>query len=595
MPADRRSLVRNLFLRLTETGEGAEDTRRRVAVEELVPEGASPEEVHELLDRLAEARLVTLGQGTAEVAHEVLIREWPTLRAWLEEDRAGIRLQRRLGDAARLWEAGTREAADLYRGTRLAAALEWAQSHPDELNAGERAFLDASVAESERERRSQIRANRRLRVLLGGVGLLLVAAVIAGVLALRAGERARDTARTADAQRLGAQALVDDRLERSLLLAQAGRVLDDSVATRGNLLSALVRHPAAVGVLRGGTGAVFALALSPDGRTLAAGDDAGSVVLIDTRTRERIGRPLMLDREVWEIGFSPDGRLLVVTSGVIGTGVDAHSVKLLDTASMRLVREIDVGRVPGAADKIVDARFDATGRAVIATVASNSPAMPFPTQLRRYDVRTGRPIGRAVRIAGSNAIPTECRVLAPDALLGRRRRRPGRSVDPARDPARPGEDVERRALAGWPQRGPRWRGRQRPHPRSRDGEAPDPGRSPRGSGPGARVQLRRPHAGDQVRRRPGADLGSARGQRARDADRPHRCHPDPRGAAPTDARSTRVAWTSGSSSGIWPATGASPGRSRSIRSSSPASPSSRRRSRSARPAGSSPREGRTAA
>jgi WD40 repeat protein/class 3 adenylate cyclase/tRNA A-37 threonylcarbamoyl transferase component Bud32 len=406
-PADRRNLVRNLFLRLTETGEGPEDTRRQVAVEELVPEGASPEEVHELLDRLAEARLVTLGQGTAAVAHEVLIREWPTLRAWLEEDRAGIRLQRRLGDAARLWEAGIREAADLYRGTRLAAALEWAQSHPDELNAGERAFLDASVAESERERRSQIRANRRLRVLLGGVGLLLVAAVIAGVLALRAGDRARDTARTADAQRLGAQALVDDRLERSLLLAQAGRVLDDSVATRGSLLSALVRHPAAVGVLRGGTGAVAALALSPDGRTLAAGDDAGSVVLIDTRTRERIGRPLMLDREVWEIGFSPDGRLLAVTSGVIGTGVDARSVKLLDTASMRLVREIDVGRVPGAADKIVDARFDATGRAVIATVTSNSPDVPFPTQLRRYDVRTGRPIGRAVRIAGSNGIPTD--------------------------------------------------------------------------------------------------------------------------------------------------------------------------------------------
>src|SRR3712207_7157690 len=98
------------------------------------------------------------------------------LRAWLEEDRAGIRLHRELGNAARLWDAGRREAGDLYRGTRLAAALEWAQTHPDALNATERAYLDASVAESERERRAQIRANRRLRVLLGGVGLLLVAA-----------------------------------------------------------------------------------------------------------------------------------------------------------------------------------------------------------------------------------------------------------------------------------------------------------------------------------------------------------------------------------------------------------------------------------
>ena len=56
------------------------------------------------------ARLVTLGEGTAEVAHEVLIREWPTLRGWLEEDRAGIRLHRELGDAARRWDTGGREA-----------------------------------------------------------------------------------------------------------------------------------------------------------------------------------------------------------------------------------------------------------------------------------------------------------------------------------------------------------------------------------------------------------------------------------------------------------------------------------------------------
>ena len=298
VPPDRQGLMRNVFLRLTELGEGIEDTRRRVAVEELVPEGASPEAVQALLDRLAEARLVTLGEGTAEVAHEVLIREWPTLRAWLEEDRVGIRLHRQLSDAARLWEAEDREAGDLYRGTRLAAAVEWAQAHPDALNASERAFLDASVAEAERERRTQLRTNRRLRMLLGGVGLLLVGAVIAGVLALSEGGRARDSARTADAQRLGAEALVDDRLDRSLLLAQAGRELDDSVATRGYLLSALVRRPAAIGVMQGDGDPFFALALSPGGRILAAGDDNGTVVLLDTRTRERIGGPLQVNRGV---------------------------------------------------------------------------------------------------------------------------------------------------------------------------------------------------------------------------------------------------------------------------------------------------------
>ena len=37
-PDRRRADLRNVFLRMTELGEGVEDTRRRVAVAELVPE-----------------------------------------------------------------------------------------------------------------------------------------------------------------------------------------------------------------------------------------------------------------------------------------------------------------------------------------------------------------------------------------------------------------------------------------------------------------------------------------------------------------------------------------------------------------------------
>ena len=60
-------------------------------IAELVPEDVPDDAVRALLDRFADARLLTLGDGTAEVAHEVLIREWPTLRGWLEEDREGLR------------------------------------------------------------------------------------------------------------------------------------------------------------------------------------------------------------------------------------------------------------------------------------------------------------------------------------------------------------------------------------------------------------------------------------------------------------------------------------------------------------------------
>ena len=118
-------------------------SRRRVAFDELVPEGVPPEVVQALLERAADARLVTLGEGTAEVAHEVLIREWPTLRGWLDEDREGIRLHRQLGAAARLWDTGGRDPSDLYRGARLGAAADWAEHHREDLNATERSFIDA--------------------------------------------------------------------------------------------------------------------------------------------------------------------------------------------------------------------------------------------------------------------------------------------------------------------------------------------------------------------------------------------------------------------------------------------------------------------
>ena len=478
VPPDRQALMRSLFLRLTELGEGIEDTRRRVVVEELVPEGAAPEEVQALLDRLAEARLVTLGEGTAEVAHEVLIREWPTLRTWLEEDRAGIRLHRELGDAARRWEAGSREAGDLYRGTRLDAAVEWAQSHPNALNATERVFLDASVAESERERRTQVRANRRLRVLLGGVGLLLVAAVIAGALALRQSDQARDSARTADAQRLGAQALLEERLERSLLLAQAGRTLDDSVATRGYLLSALVRRPAAIGVIEGDFGGLGTLALSPDDRVLAAAGFNGTVALFDTRTRDPIGPPLEVSGGV---DFSPDGRFLAVAG--------PQSVTLIDVSTGETVREIDIGAYPGdpELETFVDARFADDSRTLVVIQQSNG-LEPGPAYVRRYDSRTGEPLGPAVRIGQlCGRSPGGTVAARPPGLHPARFHPRGRRGNAAGAAPDPGRRLRRRALAGRAQCRPRRPERRRLHPRSPLGRAADAEGPARGPGSRPRV------------------------------------------------------------------------------------------------------------
>jgi class 3 adenylate cyclase/energy-coupling factor transporter ATP-binding protein EcfA2 len=77
---EQQTLARNIFLRLTELGDGTEDTRRRVSTAELIPRAEDEGEVREVLRTLADARLVTIGEETVEVAHEALIRHWPTLR-----------------------------------------------------------------------------------------------------------------------------------------------------------------------------------------------------------------------------------------------------------------------------------------------------------------------------------------------------------------------------------------------------------------------------------------------------------------------------------------------------------------------------------
>ena len=220
-PAERLR-ARPMLLRLA----GADDeqaegfVRRRVPLDEL--ELDRDEDAARALAVLTESRLLTVDEGAAEVAHEALLREWPRLRDWLAEDAEGRHLHQHLIGAAGGWRDSERDPAELYRGARLASALDWAAEHDTELNQLERSFLEESRAASERQAERQRRTNRRLRALLAGVGVLLAAAVVAGVIALSERQGARSAATVADAERLGAQALSEERLDRALRVASAG-------------------------------------------------------------------------------------------------------------------------------------------------------------------------------------------------------------------------------------------------------------------------------------------------------------------------------------------------------------------------------------
>jgi WD40 repeat protein len=163
--------LRDIFVRLTrldqDGGEEQRDTRQRVALAELVPADGDPAPIRELVRRLADSRLLVTsvnaatGEEQVEVAHEALIRSWPRLRVWLNEDRAGLRMREALRQRARDWEASGHDESLLFRGNQLDRAEELSRQARFAPNKLERAFLDTALEACERERRAEEERQRR--------------------------------------------------------------------------------------------------------------------------------------------------------------------------------------------------------------------------------------------------------------------------------------------------------------------------------------------------------------------------------------------------------------------------------------------------
>jgi DNA-binding SARP family transcriptional activator len=393
---DDQAVARRILLLLAGPGEGEAVVRRRVPLDEVSPRG--DERARQVLDALADHRLLTKGADTVEVAHEALLREWPRLRGWLEEDVQGRVLHRHLIGAARAWEQSGGDPGELYRGARLTGALDWARDHHGDLNQLEREFLDASRAAAEREvadarRRAEreARTSRRLRGLLAGLAVVLVLALVAGGLALSLRGRAERQALVADSGRLGALALTEDHLDRSVLLARQAVALDDSLESRGDLLAALLRRPAATAVLRGHLDGINPLDLSPDGRLLAMGDGGGRVEVVDLRTRRPIpGGIRASGTSINDLAFSPDGSLLAVA-----TGPDGRRVQLWDVRTTTLRHQL---RTAVYASVV---QFSADGQTLVTLSIDNADTFTGfgDNFLTRWDVKSGRRLKGPVRVS----------------------------------------------------------------------------------------------------------------------------------------------------------------------------------------------------
>ena len=202
--------VRRILLRMVRPGEGLEVTSNRIRRADLYNTGEDPGRVDRVLKKLIDARLVRQTEGETaedvqvEVAHEALVRNWPQLMEWLEDERERVRKRIRLTIRAEEWKSRDYDDDALLRGQMLHEALT-----VEDLNDLETQFVQASqtaveAAQAEKEAIRQreldqarqlaaeqqklaeeraeaaIRQGRSLRIMTGLVVLLLVAVVYAG-------------------------------------------------------------------------------------------------------------------------------------------------------------------------------------------------------------------------------------------------------------------------------------------------------------------------------------------------------------------------------------------------------------------------------
>ena len=355
LPSDaEREQAARILVALTASVDGRLVRRRTPASRFAAP----------VLSRLAEHGLVTIHDGrnqvegedgeTVEVAHEALVEHWPRVRAALADEAADRSLRRHLADTAAAWAEASRDSASLYRGARLAAALDLARSRTAELSTVEHDFLGASQRVV---LAAEIRRRRKVTVLWRWLFACLVVAILA--VAVAAGAvilqlRATTDAAKVDAQRLATAALADPDPRRALLLAVASSKLDggDDAAIRAVLL----HNP---DLIAAAGSAVTAMATSPDGHTVAIGTGSGDVVLYPDALRPGVRLDPAGTAAVTGLAFTPDGRRLVTWGA---------AVTVWDLAAKQPVGAAFAQTAPGAGGLLAD------GVTLLVVDASRPPA-----------------------------------------------------------------------------------------------------------------------------------------------------------------------------------------------------------------------------
>ncbi len=386
-PAQQKA-CKPVFQRLTEMDRGRA-VRRWATREQLVALcGAEAEDVVNRFHREGFLRLSGRNQDTFDVMHESVLRGWPRLAEWMEEENRNVGRLRELVRVSH--EAGWRPgmtppektAVQGIAGLTLRNLIDWRNHfHPTGVWASR--YIEAAEFETaldflnwsearELEREKAARA-ARIRTWASVTALLLVAlgAAIWGFYENRS--QAIREARVSKSFELAADSLVlrSTDPEKSILLAmQAVNAslnydlpsMPSVTALHSAIFTSFLRK-----TLRGHEDNVNSVAYSPDGKHLATASADGTAKVWDAET----GGVLMTlsghGDAVNSVAFSPDGKRLA-------TGSDDKTAKIWDAQSGK-----ELMTLRGHTDKVEEVAFSPDGRR-LATGSDDKTAMIWDAQ-----------------------------------------------------------------------------------------------------------------------------------------------------------------------------------------------------------------------
>jgi len=181
---EEQLIAKRIFLELTQLGEGTEDTRRQVYKRDLVSLHQSSELVDQVIQKLTDAKLVVTSEliakgceskriAVVDVAHEALIRNWPLLREWINENRDALRKKRSIEENAQEWvdKGKPIEPGYLIQGLKLDAAEEFIEKYASTIPLSSSAFELVQASQLERDRQKAELDRQQLEKLEAQVAL----------------------------------------------------------------------------------------------------------------------------------------------------------------------------------------------------------------------------------------------------------------------------------------------------------------------------------------------------------------------------------------------------------------------------------------